>query len=322
MSTIQDYPSVTVAIPVLDEEQHIQRVVEGFLSTGYPNLIEILIADGGVKIKTKQIINALSKKDNRVKIIDNPDRFQSYGLNHMIDIAEGAIFLRADGHCYYNKDYIEQCVSVMKKTGARNVGGAQRYLAKNRVQAGISLAIKSVLGNGGAKYMNENYQGYADTVFLGCFRTSDLREMGGFNTENITNEDSEFNLCLIEKYGNAVYISPDIKSWYYPRDSFYKLFKQYYRYGRGRFLTQILHPNSSPIRGMIPFLSLFILLIYVVTDFISQSRLFSIQILSLLAILLLFESFRIVLKKEKVFLKRFGAQLQINHDLHQMCSAL
>ena len=104
MSTIQDYPSVTVAIPVLDEEQHIQRVVEGFLSTGYPNLIEILIADGGSKDKTKQIIKALSEKDNRVKIIDNPDRFQSYGLIHMIEIAVGAIFLRADGHCYYNKD--------------------------------------------------------------------------------------------------------------------------------------------------------------------------------------------------------------------------
>ena len=301
MSSIQDYPSVTVAIPVLNEEQHIQRVVEGFLSTGYPNLIEVLIADGGSNDKTKQIITTLSEKDNRVKMIDNPDRYQSYSLNQMIDIAKGEIFLRADAHCYYNEDYIEQCVSVMKKTGARNVGGAQRYRAKNRVQAGIALAVKSVLGNGGAKYMNENYQGYADTVFLGCFRTSDLREMGGFNTENITNQDSEFNLCLIEKYGSTVYVSPDIKSWYYPRDSFYKLFKQYFRYGRGRFLTRILHPNSSPIRGMIPFLSIFILSIYTVTDFVSQSQLFSIQVLSLFAILLLFESFRIVLNKRKGF---------------------
>ena len=301
MTIIQHYPSVTVAIPVLNEEQHIQRVVEGFLSSGYPNLVEVLIADGGSKDKTKQIITALSEKDNRVKMIDNPDSYQSYGLNHMIDIAEGEIFLRADGHCYYNKDYIEQCVSVMQKTSARNVGGTQGYLAKNRVQAGIALAVKSVLGNGGAKYMNENYQGYTDTVFLGCFRTSDLIEMGGFNTENVTNQDAEFNLRLIEKYGPTVYMSSEIKSWYYPRDSFYKLFKQYFRYGRGRFLTRILHPKSSPIRGMVPFLSLFILSIYTITDFVTQSKLFSIHILSFFAISVLFESFRIVLNKRKIF---------------------
>ena len=222
---IDDLPSVTVAIPVYNEEGHIRRVVEGFLATEYPNLVEILIADGRSTDKTREIVAELSEKDSRVKLVDNPEKYQSYGLNRMIDVAEGEIFLRADGHCHYKDDYIEKCISVMLKTGARNVGGAQRYMAKNRVQAGIALAVKSVLGNGGAKYMNESYLGYADTVFLGCFRTTDLREIGGFNTENVTNQDSELNLRLIEKYGETVYVSPEIKSWYYPRDSFIKLFK-------------------------------------------------------------------------------------------------
>lgn len=181
------------------------------------------------------------------------------------------------------------------------MGGAQRYMAKNRVQAGIALAVKSVLGNGGAKYMDENYLGYADTVFLGCFRTKDLREIGGFNTENVTNQDSELNLRLIEKYGETVYVSPEIKSWYYPRDSFGKLFKQYFRYGRGRYLTRILHPDISPIRGMIPFLSLMLLTIYVLVDTVTSTKLYSFEVIAGLAFILFLESFRIVLSKRSCF---------------------
>ncbi len=301
LTHIDELPSVTVAIPVFNEEKHIRRVVEGFLATGYPNLAEILIADGRSTDKTREIIAELSEKDSRVKLVDNPEKYQSYGLNHMIEAAEGDIFLRADGHCHYKEDYIEKCVSVMLKTGARNVGGAQRYMAKNRVQAGIALAVKSVLGNGGAKYMNDNYLGYADTVFLGCFRTKDLREIGGFNTENVTNQDSELNLRLIEKYGDTVYVSPEIKSWYYPRDSFIKLFKQYFRYGRGRFLTRILHPKSSPFRSMVPFLSLLTITLFTLADIIFDANLYSIEILGVLALIVVIESMRIVFAKRNCF---------------------
>ncbi len=301
LTHIDELPTVTVAIPVYNEEKHIRRVVEGFLATGYPNLVEILIADGRSTDKTREIVAELAKQDSRVKLVDNPEKYQSYGLNRMIDVAEGEVFLRADGHCHYKEDYIEKCVSVMLKTGARNVGGAQRYMAKNRVQAGIALAVKSVLGNGGAKYMDENYLGYADTVFLGCFRTKDLREIGGFNTENVTNQDSELNLRLIEKYGETVYVSPEIKSWYYPRDSFGKLFKQYFRYGRGRYLTRILHPESSPIRGMIPFLSLMLITLYLMADMFLSISLYSLEVIIGLAILVFIESLRVVIVKRSCF---------------------
>lgn len=298
---IVDLPSVSIAIPAFNEEKHIRRVVESFLSTNYPNLVEILIADGQSTDRTREIVAELTEQDKRVKLVDNPEKYQSFGLNHMINIAEGEIFLRADGHCHYMEDYVERCVSVMLKTGARNVGGAQRYMAKNRIQAGIAFAVKSLLGNGGAKYMDIQYSGYADTVFLGCFNTTDLREIGGFNTENVTNQDSELNLRLIEKHGPTVYISSEIKSWYYPRDTFFKLFKQYFRYGRGRFLTRTLHPKSSPIRGMIPFLSLFILTLYTLTDAIFSINLFSIEILGVLALIVFIESFRVVLAKRLIF---------------------
>lgn len=301
--TISSTPSVTVGIPVLNEEEHIERVVNGFLDTEYPNLAEILVADGGSTDNTRQIVEELSSKDERVKLIDNPEKFQSFALNRMIEKAKGEVFLRADGHCLYQEDYLKKNIDVFLETGAKNVGGAQRYVANNAVQAGTALAVKSFLGNGGAKYMDETYEGFADTVFLGCFWTEDLREIGGFNTRNITNQDSELNLRLIENFGKSVYVSPEIKSWYYPRDSFLKLFKQYFRYGRGRFLTKVLHPKSSPIRGLTPFLFILSLVFYLIADLLSSNKLYFPYVAGFLGAVVFVESIRVVLSNRKEFIK-------------------
>ncbi|MBO6522725.1 MAG: glycosyltransferase family 2 protein [Balneolaceae bacterium] len=286
---------------MLNEEEHIERVISGFLDSGYPNLTEILVADGGSTDKTRQIVIALGEKEPRIKLIGNAEKYQSFGLNKMIEVAEGEIFLRADGHCFYADNYIEKCVETLLETGAKNVGGAQRYKASNYVQAGIALAVKSFLGNGGAKYMDINYNGYADTVFLGCFWTKDLQEIGGFNTENVTNQDSELNLRFIEKFGECIYINSEIKSWYFPRESFGKLFEQYIRYGRGRFLTRVLHPENSPLRGMAPFISLLLLAVFGITDLFTQVHFYTLEILIGLAIIVLFESLRLSISKSELF---------------------
>lgn len=239
--------------------------------------------------------------DERVKLIENPDKFQSHGLNKMIDRAEGEVFLRADGHCIYQDDYLEKSVETLLKTKGKNVGGAQRYVAETPVQAGIAIAVKSLLGSGGAKYMNENYEGYADTVFLGCFWTRDLKEIEGFNTENITNQDSELNLRLYEYFGESIYVSPDIKSWYYPRNSYTALFRQYFRYGRGRFLTKTLHPKSSPVRGLIPFVFICFLLGYGILDLLTGPSLYFPTFSLFLGVLFILESFRVVFSVNQKF---------------------
>lgn len=292
-------PSVTIGIPVLNEQGHIRRVIEGFLGSGYKNLVEIFVADGGSTDRTREIVQELSEKDPRVKLIDNPDKFQSYGLNKIIDVASGDIFLRADGHCIYAEDFIEKSVEALLKSKSKNAGGTQRYIAKNYTQAGIAMASKSFLGNGGAKYMNENFEGFSDTVFLGCFWLDDLKKLGGFSVSNRTNEDSEINLRITEELKGKIYISPEIKIWYYPRTNFLKLFKQYYSYGRGRCVTNVLHNGNIPFRSKAPFffVSLVVLLLLVDNIFLNRA-LGSTYILAALFFLFLFESIRVTIENQ------------------------
>lgn len=275
MSSDRKLPSVTIAIPAYNEEDFIEDIVRNFQKANYPNIVEILVADGRSTDRTPEIVKSISRKDPRVKLIDNPDRIQAAGLNRLISVAKGDLFLRADAHCDYADDYVEASVNASIESGALNVGGSQRFVATNRFQAYVALAVNSILGSGGARYRDESYEGYADTVFLGCYRTEVIQRLRGFVANSVTNEDAELNIRLGKEQKNAVYISPDIRVWYYPRKDFTSLFRQYFRYGKGRCLTFFRHTPGSSLRGSTPFLTITILSIIVLSLLATGNFLFA-----------------------------------------------
>lgn len=276
--TSTNYPTVTIAIPTYNEAAHIEVVVTGFLKTAYPYLLEILVVDGGSNDGTQMIVEHLAQADARVRLLHNPHKIQSGALNIAIHEACGDIFLRADAHADYASDYIERCVETLTTTNALNVGGAQRFVARMPFQAGVALAARSLLGHGGAKYRDTSYEGYAETVYLGCFQRwaldklvkNDLERSGidpneataeqvtryPFDLGQITNQDAELNLRLLKMTSKAIYVSPAIKVWYYPRTNWRRLWRQYFKYGCGRCRTVEHHTGNSPLRGRLPFLVL------------------------------------------------------------------
>ncbi|MCC5650347.1 glycosyltransferase family 2 protein [Nostoc sp. XA013] len=261
-------PFVSLVIPTYNEAANIEKIIRGFISTLYPNLVEILVADGDSTDGTQDIVKKLSLEDSRVKVIHNPLKIQSAGLNLSLQECTGDIFLRADAHSDYASDYIQRCVETLLESKAINVGGAQRFVAKTPFQAGVALASKSFLGSGGAKYRNPNYNGYADTVYLGCFWTKELRDASGFDISQITNQDAELNQKLLSKNPQAIYISSNIRVWYYPRKTWKSICIQYFKYGRGRYLTSIKHTNKLQLRGKLPFLFISATLLLSLLDFI------------------------------------------------------
>jgi succinoglycan biosynthesis protein ExoA len=315
-------PSVSIAIPAYNEAHHIEQVVECFLKTSYSNLLEIFIADGGSMDGTQEIVKRLSQNDSRVKLLHNHLKIQSAGLNLMLHQSSGDIFLRADAHSEYAPDYIERCVEALKKSKALNVGGAQRFAAKTSFQAGVALASKSFLGSGGAKYRNPNYDGYADTAYLGCFWRSVLLDISGYNLKatpnedaelnlrlsnlvfdsQITNQDAELNQRLLNEQIHAIYISSDICVWYYPRNNWKSLFIQYFKYGKGRYLTTIKHQNRFQLRGKLPFIVICSAIIMLSIDFLFPDlNLPIIEITPFILILPFIESFRVTKKFDNTF---------------------
>lgn len=263
---IKSAPSVTVAIPAFNEEEDIGRILKLFSQSAYPNVVEILVADGGSTDRTREIIEEMGRVDERIRLVDNPGKIQSAGLNEILRIAKGELLLRADAHSLYADDYLEASVNAVLESGALNAGGAQRFVARTPFQAGIAIAVRTILGSGGARYRNPDYTGYADTVYIGCYKVSALRSLGGFSTVNGPNEDAEMNLRLSKMQNDAIFISSDVRAWYFPRSSWIALLSQYFHYGRGRKLTQLKHPELNPIRGRLSFYAISVLLIWIILD--------------------------------------------------------
>ena len=300
-----EHPSVTVAIPVLNEAGHIERVLKQFQQSSYPYLREILVADGGSADGTRDIVRRVAKTDKRVRLLDSPKRVQSAALNRMLEIARGDVFLRADAHCFYASDYVEACVSALLNSQALNVGGAQRFVAVTPFQAGIVLASKSPLGNGGAKYRDPNYDGYAETVYIGCYWRNAVIDLGRFDEDAVTNEDAELNLRLLKKQDKAIYISSCIQVWYLPRDSFLSLLRQYFKYGRGRSRTASKHPSKSFNRSKLLFYVLLVLSLIVLWGSLFYSILLSLITIISALLFALIESTRIALKTNPYFANTF-----------------
>ncbi len=248
------FPLVTIAMPCLDEERFIEACVRSVLAQDYPaDRLELLVADGGSRDATRAILGRLMAEDPRIRLIDNPHRIQAAGMNEMLAAARGDVIVRMDVHCEYAPDYVRKCVEVLERTGADNVGGAQRARAVTLFQRALCAALNSPLGVGGAKYRSADNEGFVDTVFLGAFRRRVFEQVGTYDPRAITNEDAELNQRILDAAGK-IYLSPEIVVHYSPRESFRALAKQYFKYGRGRARTLLKHGKLLSLRPALPFL--------------------------------------------------------------------
>ena len=249
-------PYVTVAMPCRNEAGFIEACLRSVQAQSYPReRIEILVADGGSTDGTREILARLAKEDDRIRLIDNPQRIQAAGLNHAIRGSRGDVIARMDVHADYAPDYLEKCIEVLDRTGADNVGGAARCRAKGSVQLAVCSALHSPLGFGGASFRNAEAEGYVDTLFPGAFRRAIFEKVGLFDEGAPTNEDAEINQRILQA-GGRLYLSREIHCYYYPRNSLTALATQYFRYGQGRARTLLKHRRFVTLRPALPFLAL------------------------------------------------------------------
>jgi glycosyltransferase involved in cell wall biosynthesis len=239
-------PTVTVALPVLDEERHLLAALASIAAQTYPAIVEVLVADGGSRDRTREIATAYPGLP--VRVLDNPGRIQAAGLNVALGEAQGSVFVRVDGHCVLEPDYVARCVDTLLERGAALVGGGMTAEAEGSVPRGIALAMGSRYGAGPARFHRGGSAGWVDTVYLGAFPTELGRRVGGYAEDVGVNEDAEFAIRLGQLGG--IWYEPTIRSHYTPRSDIVGLARQFYRYGRSRALTVRRHPESLQPRQL------------------------------------------------------------------------
>jgi glycosyltransferase involved in cell wall biosynthesis len=244
-------PTVSVTIPVFNEEAHIESCLAAVRGQTYLSIVEILVVDGGSSDRTVELANA----SEGVTVLANPRRIQAAALNIALAEAKGEVVVRVDGHCVIAPDYVEQCVRALETSGAAMVGGKMTPVASGWVARGIARAMTSKWGAGPARFHVGGPAGFVDTVYLGAYPTAQARGVGGYAEDVGVNEDAEFAIRMRPHGG--IWFDPSIASTYSPRSGLKPLARQFYRYGRSRAATVKRHPESlSPRQLAAPLLVL------------------------------------------------------------------
>ena len=74
-----------------------------------------------------------------VRVIDNPGRIVSTGLNAAIDASTGDIIVRMDAHTTYAPDYIRECVRALERSLARVLRKIAAKLASGQAQLPVTV---------------------------------------------------------------------------------------------------------------------------------------------------------------------------------------
>jgi len=250
----ENLPFISVIMSVRDEAGSIHETLASLASQDYPKeRTEIIIADGMSADGTRAVIDnfALSHPQVNLQVINNPNRIVPSGLNRAIRAAHGDIILRVDGHTTLPKDYLRACTETLVNTRVENVGG--RMLAVGRTPFGeaAAAAASSPFGVGGAYFHYGSQPKWVDTVYLGAWPKEVFRAYGLFDEEMVRDQDDEFNYRL-RSLGGRIWFNPKIFATYSPRDSFPKLFKQYFQYGFWKVRVLQKHPKQMSLRQFAP----------------------------------------------------------------------
>lgn len=249
---MNDFPFISLLMPVRNEGAYIRHSLEAVLNQDYPQeQIEILIADGLSTDGTRRIIQEYQAEHPNIRLIDNPGRIVPTGINAALRRARGEIIIRVDGHTLIAPDYVSRCVEALQRSGAENVGGRMDAVGEGAFAGAVVLATSSPFGVGGARFHYSEKEEWVDTVYMGAWPRRVFEEIGLFDEELVRDQDDEFNYRLRE-HGGKILLSPKIKSKYTVRSTPKALWKQYFQYGFWKVRVLQKHPRQMRPRQFVP----------------------------------------------------------------------
>ncbi|MCK5149579.1 glycosyltransferase family 2 protein [Candidatus Pacearchaeota archaeon] len=253
--------SISVLVPAFNEESTIKGTIEAVFDIEYP-IRELIVLNDGSTDDTQKIVESLLKKYPKLKLVNKKNSGKGDSLNQGVEMAKGELVVVVDADSYPAKDSFKKLVGFFddEKVGAATCVFVPRN--RNKFFEKLQVIEYNVIA------FTRKLLGYVDGIYvtpgpLAMYRKSLLKEIGGFDTTNMT-EDIEIAWHLIHAgykvrmclSTNATTIVPDkVKPWY----------KQRIRWTVGGLQCISKYKKSFLRKGM---LGLFILPFFVIQLFL------------------------------------------------------
>lgn len=245
-------PTVSLIVPVRNEEHHIGRCLASVLGQDYPEeRLEVLVVDGASADGTRAAAAVIADGRAGWHVLDNPRRALIPGMNIGILAATGEYIGYVNGHSELPPDYVGRMVELAKRHGAWSVGGRIDRVSETATQAAFAAVMSHPLGVGDSRHNYATVAGPTETVFPGFWPRWVFERVGLFDDRMTANEDNELS-HRIRTAGGLVWYDPSVIIRYHPRASFAASFRQLHGYGSGKVQVWRTHPSALRPRQMVP----------------------------------------------------------------------
>jgi succinoglycan biosynthesis protein ExoA len=253
MSRFEVSPRVLLVIPCLNEAKTIDPLLHKLAQQRGNMDMLIVVADGGSKDGTIEIVQRLTGEISDLVLMDNPRRIQSAAINLAVDrFGEGRDYLiRIDAHGDYPDNYCRALIEEAELKQADSVVVGMETVGFGAFQQAAAIAQNSKLGNGGSKHRAGGGGEWVDHGHHALMRIAPYTTVGGYDESFSHNEDAELDFRLRQS-GFRIWMTGKTYMTYYPRSSASALFRQYLGYGRGRAKNLMKHGSIPKIRQAIP----------------------------------------------------------------------
>ncbi len=224
------FPEITVVVPVYNEESSLKTTVESLLALDYPkDKLKVMIVNDGSTDNTSIIAKSLSK-NSRVELINKKNAGKAAALNTAIEHIDSELFACVDADSYVEPDALKKMLHLLKeKDTAAVISGIRVNKPKNwyeklqKFEYIIAILSRKLMASIDTLAMTPGV--------LSVYKTKILKEVGMFDTDNIT---EDFEIALRLKYnGYRITIAEDAITWTNVPNNFSSLWRQRIRWYRG-----------------------------------------------------------------------------------------
>lgn len=237
------FPTVSIAIPVYNEEKTIKSTLSSIINLDYPKKkLEIIIVNDGSRDSSEKVINRFIAKheDFNFIVINKENEGKSAALNKALEIAKGELFSCVDADSLVTRDSLKKLVQSFdnKKVGAV-ISSIKVHNPKNvyekmqKIEYIMSVFLRKLMTKIGTLLITHGV--------LSVYRTNVIRKLGGFDTKILT-EDLEIAMRLKSK---GYIIKSELDSITYTKvpNNFMRLWDQRIRWARGFIESHIKYKN-------------------------------------------------------------------------------
>jgi succinoglycan biosynthesis protein ExoA len=279
--------AASVVVPIRNEEKYIGTCLKSLLEQSLPcDSYEIIVVDGRSSDRSKEIVEQIQHDFPSVRCLDNPAAIAPVAMNIGIRNARGKVIIRADGHNFYPRTYIENCVKYLDQTGADNVGGPWLTVPadKNFGARLVAAILSNPFGVGGSRFRTSQADGFVETVPFGAFRRELFDRIGLYNEKLVRNQDNELNARILAA-GGKIYQTSALQTEYHPVASFSQLLVQIFKTSQWHVFSIRENKRSMGFRHLAP--SGFVLVVLALLSLSWFSKLAGVALIALVAVYML-----------------------------------